>query len=128
MKQVQKPIIFLIEDSLAYQIMIQRILEINGFTVFNFDNGKEASNMLLHVIPDLIITDIEMPIMDGFEFHKFVREHYSELNIPFIYLSSINTKKVRKKAMKLGAVSMLEKTITNKCLKENIDKALRVAV
>ena len=128
MNQVQKPIIFLIEDSLAYQVMIQRILERNGFTVLNFHNGKEASNMLPHVIPDLIITDIEMPIMDGFEFHKFVTEHYSELNIPFIYLSSINTKKVRKKAKKLGAINMLEKTITNKCLKENIDKALGVAV
>jgi chemosensory pili system protein ChpA (sensor histidine kinase/response regulator) len=128
MENLKQKTVFLVEDSLAYRIIVQRILERNGFTVLNFDNGKTASEMFEYMIPDLIISDIQMPIMDGFEFHKFVKENYNDQQIPFIYLSSITSKKVRKKAKKLGATNLLGKNISRENLQEKVEQALGVAV
>lgn len=121
-------IVFLVEDSVAYRIIIHRLLERNGFLVMNFDNGKDACEMLPYVIPNLIISDIEMPEMNGFEFHKFVIENYAEYDIPFVYLSTITSKKMRKKALKLGATKMLEKNISTELLEETVNQVLNLEV
>ncbi len=122
----KKPLVFVLEDNPAYRKLISRILQKNGFVVMLFENGKKAADMLRYVRPALIISDIEMPKMDGFEFNEYVREHFTEHEIPFIYISSTSCEHMKVKASELGATGMLDKPVSTEKLKEAINYVLEI--
>ncbi len=128
MTRINKPLVFLVEDNNAYCILISRVLQKNGFMVMAFEHGKKAAEMLNHIQPDLILSDIEMPYMDGFELHDYVSKTFVDLNIPFIYLSSTTSKEMIKKAGKIGATHMLDKPVSGETLKETIFSVLSLSV
>ncbi len=81
--------LLLVEDETAILFSLQRILELSGdYEVITAANGKSAIEKLAQVIPDLIISDIAMPEMDGIEFCKHVRKSESTRSIPFIFLTA----------------------------------------
>ena len=120
-----KPLVFIVEDNNAYRMLLGRILEKNGYMVMMFEHGRKAAEMLEHIKPDLILSDIMMPCMDGFEFLSFIRQHYDQCNIPFIYLTSSTTEQNMIKANKLGAKGLLGKPITPAELNFTLNKALK---
>jgi CheY-like chemotaxis protein len=84
-----KKTLLLVEDESAILLSVQRILELTGnFEVFAVSNGKEALKITERVIPDLIISDIAMPEMDGIELCKKIRQMESTRAIPFIFLTA----------------------------------------
>lgn len=119
----KKPLVFIVEDNEAYRLLISRILQKKGFMVMVFENGRKAADMLRNVKPSLIVSDIEMPQMDGFEFHDFVEKNYGD-TIPFIYLSSSTDEEVKQKAHLIGATKMLKKPVSPEDLKQAIDQVL----
>jgi CheY-like chemotaxis protein len=81
--------LLLVEDETSILFSVQRILELSGnYEVITAANGKSAIDKLAQVIPDLIISDIAMPEMDGIEFCKHVRKSESTRSIPFIFLTA----------------------------------------
>ena len=81
--------LLLVEDETSILFSVQRILELSGdYEVITAANGKTAIDKLAQVIPDLIISDIAMPEMDGIEFCKHVRKSESTRSIPFIFLTA----------------------------------------
>jgi len=81
--------LLLVEDETSILFSVQRILELSGdYEVITAANGKTAKEKLAQVIPDLIISDIAMPEMDGIEFCKHVRKSESTRSIPFIFLTA----------------------------------------
>ena len=81
--------LLLVEDETSILFSVQRILELSGdYEVITAANGKTAIEKLAQVIPDLIISDIAMPEMDGIEFCKHVRKSESTRSIPFIFLTA----------------------------------------
>jgi len=81
--------LLLVEDETSILFSVQRILELSGdYEVITAANGKTAINKLAEVIPDLIISDIAMPEMDGIEFCKHVRKSEATRSIPFIFLTA----------------------------------------
>jgi DNA-binding response OmpR family regulator len=81
--------LLLVEDETSILFSVQRILELSGdYEVITAANGKTAVEKLAQVIPDLIISDIAMPEMDGIEFCKHVRKSESTRSIPFIFLTA----------------------------------------
>jgi len=81
--------LLLVEDETSILFSVQRILELSGdYEVITAANGKTAINKLAQVIPDLIISDIAMPEMDGIEFCKHVRKSEATRSIPFIFLTA----------------------------------------
>ena len=127
MADFNKPLVFIVEDNNAYRILISRVLQKHGFMVLMFENGKKALDMLKYVKPTLILSDIDMPVMDGFEFHEKVKETYSE-DIPFIYLSSTSEKDEQARATSLGAIGMLSKPVMPDTLTKSIESVLDAAV
>ncbi len=119
-----KPLVFIVEDNEAYRILLGKILEKRGFLVMMFEHGRKAVDMLQYVQPELILSDISMPCMDGFELHNYVIENYGRLNIPFVYLSSNTTSEYVSRATKLGARRMLGKPIAPDDLADTIDLVL----
>lgn len=124
MGELKKPLVFVVEDNKAYRILIGRILQKKGYMVLMFEDGRKALDMLRYVKPNLILSDIQMPEMNGFEFHEEVNEYFPQKTIPFIYLSSTNLDEDILKATKLGAIGMLKKPVQPEELTTSIETVL----
>ncbi|MCL5055047.1 MAG: response regulator [Firmicutes bacterium] len=79
--------ILIVEDEDGIRAFVKAYLESEGFKVLEASNGKEGLDMVLKEIPDLIITDIMMPVMDGIEFFKEVRKLPEAKDLPVIMLT-----------------------------------------
>jgi len=96
--------ILLAEDSPFFQNLINNYLHQAGYEVEMAVNGEEAMNKLKSGFkPDLIITDIEMPVMDGFQLIKEVRSMPEFRDIPILVQTSLAGEDIRKKVFELGA-------------------------
>lgn len=124
-KLKEKPLVFVVEDNHAYRLLIGRILQKSGYMVMMFEHGRKAVEMLGYIKPNLILSDIAMPCMDGFEFLRFIRQHFSNFNIPFVYLTSSITSQNMSTANELGAQAFLGKPVSPGQLTETLSKALK---
>ncbi len=95
--------------------------EETGFTLMGTaQNGKEAIELMENSRPDLLITDICMPIMDGIELSKFVKNNYPEIQV--VILSGYDEFEYAKQALKNGVAEYILKPITSLELKEELLK------
>ncbi|MEP1150601.1 MAG: response regulator [Balneola sp.] len=106
-----KKIVFIVEDNDAYRILIGRMLEQRGFSVLMFRNGVKALEMLQYIIPSIILSDIEMPVMDGFMLYEKINELYPNTSIPFQYISSTSKIDVIEKANVLSVHKLVKKPV-----------------
>lgn len=101
--------ILVVEDEEIVRSNIAELLEAEGYTVQTANNGAEALQKLNSYIPDLIISDIMMPIVDGYELLKRIQEIPITSSIPVILLTArIETRDLRK-GMQIGADDYLTK-------------------
>ncbi len=107
------PLILIVEDSPEIQTYVKMILEHNKCRVITADNGKDALSKLTKANehPDLIISDIMMPEMDGYEFFKNVSNDSRLLHIPFIFLSALDSPEDVRLGKLVGADDYLTKPI-----------------
>lgn len=117
-----KTMILVVEDNKAFRIMIKKTLERAGHKVITAKNGKEGLNSLENQIPDLIISDIVMPEMDGLTFLKEVRKAYPL--IPFTLLTIKSDLKDYSKGYNLGATDYITKPFEMKTLIKKVQKRL----
>ena len=80
--------ILIVEDNDSLRIGISEMLTIEGFSVWSARNGVEAVEILKTVFPDLILSDVMMPEMDGFDLYSEVRSHPELISIPFLFLTA----------------------------------------
>jgi PAS domain S-box-containing protein len=85
--------ILIIDDEPNQRDMLSRILLNDGWNVRTADGGQSALSLLAQSLPDVMILDLKMPTMDGFEFLKLVKEHDQWSSIPIIILSSMDLTK-----------------------------------
>ncbi|MBF0451112.1 MAG: chemotaxis protein CheW [Candidatus Magnetomorum sp.] len=105
-KQQKKPDgkkkILLVEDTLFLQQLEKRYLEADGYEVTVAGNGKEGLSILSKESFDLIVSDIEMPEMNGWEFIKAVRNDQHLKNIPAMAVTALDTEADRIQTLKAG--------------------------
>ena len=113
-----KPLIFVVEDNVDLLYNLKLILESNNYTPITAKNGKEAIEILsnLEEIPDIIISDIMMPEMDGYEFFKVISNEPRWNRIPFLFLSARTTPKDIRLGKLLGVDDYLTKPFDEKDL------------
>jgi two-component system sensor histidine kinase/response regulator len=87
-KREPPPAILLVDDHLSLLTSLKFRLESYGYRVLTADNGRSALEVMAGARPDLIISDIMMPVMDGFDFFQAVRSDPRWLGVPFIFLSA----------------------------------------
>jgi two-component system sensor histidine kinase/response regulator len=114
-------LIMVVEDDLALLEGIRELLELSGYRVLIASNGKEALDLLEKERPDLIISDIMMPEMDGYAFHSAVREISQLTSIPFIFL----TARGEKSDIRRGRSSGVDDYITKPFDDEDLLAAIR---
>lgn len=103
--------ILIVEDDPAIREMLRKFLEKNHFGVVTAPTGKEGLIMARKIFPDLIISDIMMPGMDGFEMKKELGKNELTSTIPFIFLTSMAEISNFRKGMELGADDYLFKPV-----------------
>ena len=113
-----KPLILVVEDNLDLLFNLKLLLETNNYKPITAKNGKEAIEILsgLEQIPDIIISDIMMPEMDGYEFFQAISNNPSWNRIPFLFLSARITKKDIRFGKLLGVDDYLTKPFNEKDL------------
>src|SRR5450830_736619 len=123
-EQVKK-IALVVDDSLTMRKVLSRVLEREGFEVITANDGMDAIQKLQLFTPDIILTDIEMPRMDGFEFSRYVRDNEKTSNTPLIVISSRTAEKHRNVAKELGVNVFLGKPVQDEELIEQVNALLK---
>ena len=96
------PLVMIVDDSLTVRKVTSRMLSREGFEVVTAKDGVDALQVLADQTPDVILLDIEMPRMDGFEFAKTVKGDPKYQGIPIIMITSRTADKHRNRAAELG--------------------------
>jgi chemosensory pili system protein ChpA (sensor histidine kinase/response regulator) len=96
------PLVMVVDDSLTVRKITSRMLARENFEVVTAKDGVDGLQQLQDVAPDVILLDIEMPRMDGFEFARNVRADVKTKHIPIIMITSRTADKHRKHALELG--------------------------
>jgi chemosensory pili system protein ChpA (sensor histidine kinase/response regulator) len=95
-------VIMVVDDSLTVRKVTQRLLEREGYRVILAKDGVDALEHLQETIPDLMLVDIEMPRMDGFDLTRNIRGNASTKAVPIIMITSRTADKHRNYALDLG--------------------------
>lgn len=108
--------VLLVEDDRDVSDSIREVLEDAGYAVEQAATGEEALARMAGASrpPSIILLDLMMPVMDGWEFRKVQRNHPSWSRIPVVVISADTA--VARKAVKLGAVAYLRKPVTIRAL------------
>lgn len=124
----ERRLIMIVDDSVTVRKVTSRLLERQGYDVVTAKDGIEAIELLETVKPDLMLLDIEMPRMDGFEVTNLVRHHDIHQAMPIIMITSRTGEKHRERAFALGATQYMGKPFQEAELLANIETLLDVTV
>lgn len=125
MEQNQKKILLVEDEDFAKEILSHFLS--SYFEVEAKPNGMEAFKFLQYTDPpSLIITDLDMPIMDGFALLKKLKRHEEFQDIPVIILSSRTDKEDRRRGLEIGAVEFISKPFDPQELQAVLHKVLNI--
>ena len=118
------PLVMVIDDSITMRKVTTRVLESHSLKVLAAKDGVDAVEKLHDCVPDLILLDIEMPRMDGYELAEHVRSDSRLRGVPIIMVTSRAGQKHRKRARKIGANGYLTKPYQEAELIEQVGELL----
>jgi chemosensory pili system protein ChpA (sensor histidine kinase/response regulator) len=105
----KKPRVLVVDDSISIRKYVQRFLDRTGYEVEVAPDGMEALNIMSKIKFDAIITDLEMPVMHGYDLIAEMKRNPALMNVPVIVLTSRAGEKHRQKAIEMGAQDYLVK-------------------
>jgi CheY-like chemotaxis protein len=108
--------ILIVEDCAIFRRLVSKILKKANFCVLEAENACAALNLLSVLHPDLIVCDIDMPAINGFEVLKALRQKPGIEGTPVIIFSGESDEKYQRLAFKLGANAYLVKPVTSDVL------------
>jgi len=114
--------VMVVDDSVTVRKVTSRLLARNGMQVTLAKDGADAIEQLYDQLPDIILLDIEMPKMDGFEVARVIRHTDNWKHIPIIMISSRTGSKHREKAQSIGVNQFLGKPFQETDLLKNIQE------
>lgn len=112
--------IYVIDDSDTNLAMAEEALEDN-FRVMTLPSALKMFALLEKITPDIILLDIEMPEMNGFEALERLKANPSWSNIPVIFLTGTRDAAIEEKSSKLGAVGIITKPFTSSLLLKHVN-------
>lgn len=116
--------ILVVDDSVSIRQSVRFILEQNGYTVFEAADGAEGLKRLSEEKVQLVITDVNMPNMDGLTMVKKVRETDGIKFLPILVLTTESQGSVVEEGKKAGATGWIVKPFNNEKLIETIKKVI----
>ncbi|MFZ4557989.1 MAG: response regulator, partial [Pseudanabaena sp.] len=124
-EELISPLILLAEDNEANIATFSSYLEARGYRILSATDGQQAISLAKAEHPDLILMDIQMPVMDGMEAIKLIRLDPNLADIPIIALTALAMEGDRDRCLEVGANEYLSKPIKLKALADTIQNILR---
>jgi len=119
-----RPLALVVDDSITVRRVTERFLQRNGMRVVTAKDGLDAIGVIADHHPDIILLDIEMPRMDGYEFASHVRNDDRVADVPIIMVTSRVGDKHRARAIELGVNDYIGKPFEDAALLEAITRLL----
>lgn len=122
--------ILIVDDSPAMRSFVKRVLDLSGFetgTCYEAGNGQEALDVLANEWVDVILTDINMPVMNGEEFVERLAANESFHSIPVLVVSTDRTEDRVKQMISIGAKGYVKKPFQPEELREELERVLGAA-
>lgn len=118
--------ILVVDDDPFIQESLKTILESDGFLVHTVSSGDEAFLLFKTFLPDIILLDITMPKMDGYEVCKIIKSDRATKHIPVIFLTGVGSEfSMKLQGLMVGAVDYLCKPYEHEELLEKIKSHLK---
>jgi len=125
---LQPPMVLVVDDSLTVRKITTRLLTREGFRVDSAKDGVDALEKMHDLVPDVVLLDVEMPRMDGFELARVMRADPRLKAVPIIMITSRTADKHRSHAMEIGVNVYLGKPYQEQQLLDHIARQLGQAV
>jgi len=103
--------VLIVDDSATNLVLLEAILQEEGYRTFTAFNAKEAFSIIEHKKPDIILLDLLMPQVSGFDILEKLKSNLSTSEIPVIVVSAVNTKENIELCKDLGAADFFSKPI-----------------
>ncbi|WP_421889642.1 two-component regulator propeller domain-containing protein [Marinoscillum sp.] len=121
---VLKPSVLLVEDNFDFRFYLKDNLK-QHYNITVASNGKEAWKMMMHQLPDIVISDVMMPVMDGHQLCEKIKSDPRTLQIPVILLTAQSSDQHRVQGLDAGAIEYISKPFNFEILVSSINSALR---
>ncbi|MEA2083252.1 MAG: response regulator [Thermodesulfobacteriota bacterium] len=112
--------LLIVDDELVTREMVRNLLEDEGYVVDVTENGFDAFDIINRSVPDLILLDIMMPVLNGFDMCRMLKAEDYTRDIPVIFVTALDDKGDEEMGLKLGGVDYITKPISEPILKARI--------
>jgi CheY-like chemotaxis protein len=121
MQEPRAPVktVLVVEDYADCRLMLGRLLEMSGYRVLEAEDGREAVEVAERECPDVVLMDLQMPVLDGFTATSLIRHIESTCRIPIVAVSAKCTQDFRDAAARVGCDHFVPKPV-------DFDKLLEV--
>jgi CheY-like chemotaxis protein len=116
--------ILIVENEVSNRILIERVLSTRGYRCLSASNGREALEILDHEQVDLILTDLSMPVLDGYRATQIIRARPGLANIPIVAVTAFALSDEGEAARQIGCTEYLTKPFKPRQLLEVVDRLL----
>ncbi|MGD2034393.1 MAG: response regulator [Bacteroidales bacterium] len=119
--------ILVVDDSTTNVVLLEAILDEKGYRIETALNATEAYNLIKRETPDLILLDLLMPKISGFDFLEEIRKNSKTKNTPVIVVSALTDEENVNRIMKMGAIDFVKKPIDLQYLVDRVEQVLEKA-
>ena len=119
-----KPLLLLVEDNLDMRRYIRNMLQ-SVYNVAEAENGEQGYEIARRLVPDLILSDLMMPVCDGMELCRKVRADHLLGHVPFVLLTANSEEKVQEESFEYGADGYVTKPFSKRLLMARLKAVLK---
>lgn len=116
--------ILVVENEVSNRILIERVLSTRGYRCLSASNGYEALSILDHEQVDLILTDLSMPVLDGYRTTQLIRARPGMATVPIVAVTAFALNDEGEAAKQIGCTEYLTKPFKPRQLLEVVDRLL----
>jgi diguanylate cyclase (GGDEF)-like protein len=121
----KQSLILVVDDDLACRLCIEAALQTEGYEVISVENGQQALDIAIKHLPDMIIMDVMMPVMDGYTACAAIRDQEDQLNVPILMLNGLDDVESVEKLFNAGATDFISKPVNLAIFKQRVRYGLK---
>ncbi len=121
---VYRPTILIVENEVSNRVLIEKVLSTRGYRCLSASNGREALDMLDREVIDLILTDLSMPVLDGYRTTELIRERPAMAHVPIVAVTAYALNDENEAALHIGCNEYLTKPFKPRQLLEVVERLL----
>lgn len=123
--QIETALVLVVDDDLGMRRILRQLLEQDGLEVIEATNGQEALELYHNTLPDIVLLDAMMPIMDGFICCQQLCNLHHPLTLPILIITTLDEEFYVKRAFEVGATDYITKPINGAVLRQRVQRLIQ---